>query len=408
MPIFHYSARFKGRLIHGVLHAFDSGAAAEQLLDQEMEPITIDLGPSTNPWQDWWNRVSLSGWPSVDDVTLFARQMYTLTHSGVPLVRAFQGLQENAINRRMREALGSILSDLQSGKELSSALAEHPNIFGRLFVRLVRVGEQTGHLDESFKQLFEYLEVDKEARRRVKSALRYPMFVMISVVIALFVVNLFVIPAFAGLFSKFGAELPLATRILLVTSSFTKKYWFLIVLGSMVSSYLFVLFLKSKKGRYYWDKKIFTLPIVGSLIHRAVLARLTRTFSLCSRSGLSAVHTLHTVADALDNVYMQEKLLEMCQGVERGESLTQSAYQSGLFTSLILQMMAVGDETGRMDQMMLDMADFYDREVTYEVKAMSAAIEPILTFIVAVLVLILALGIFLPMWDLGSVALRKR
>lgn len=408
MPSFRYSARNQGGVVSGVIHAMDRASAATQLLEQQLEPLTIEPTKKEGGWPHFWDRLFHSNTPNSDDLILFSRQMYALTRSGVPLVRAFQGLQEHAHHHMMKEVMGNIITDLQSGQNLSSALAAHPRVFVPLFTRLVHVGETTGRLDESFHYLSQYLEMDRDARQRIHTALRYPLFVLLAIVIALFVVNYFVIPAFAGVFAKFGAELPLFTRMLIATSQFTKVYWFLMLVVGVGLVQLFLMIIKTPQGRLWWDEKKLALPIVGGILYRIALARLTRTFSMGIRSGLTVVQTLSSIADTIDNTYLDKKLLLMRQGVERGESLIQAAYHSNLFSPLVLQMLSVGEETGEVANMMTEVADFYDREVGYEIKSMSAAVEPILLFVVSILVLLLALGIFLPMWNLGSVAIRPR
>ena len=408
MPVFHYSARSQTGLISGVVRASDMTAAVSQLLEKNLEPLTLKPVSEGGGWRGFWRQLKISRKPEADDLILFSRQMYALTHAGIPLVRAFQGLQEHAHRDCLRLALGKIIEDLQSGQDLSSALAAHPRVFDRLFYRLVHVGETTGRLDESFRQLSQYLERERDTRQQIRSALRYPLLVLLAIVVALFVVNYFVIPAFAGLFAKFGAQLPPVTRLLIATSQFTQTYWPAIFLGSVGGGYIISIVIKTARGRYWWDKHKLSLPWVGPILYRAFLARLARTFAIGFRSGLTVAQTLNAVGETVDNTFLDQKIGAMRLGVERGESLTQAAYHSGLFSPLVLQMLAVGEETGNIETMMAEVADFYDREVTYDIKSLTVALEPILIFIVGLFVLILALGIFLPMWNLGSVALHRR
>ncbi len=408
MPAFRYSARHQQERVSGVVHAADCAAAAAQLLAQKLEPLTIDPLPERTPWRVRCKRFTRSATPGVDERILFSRQMHALIHAGVPLIQAFHGVREHAHHAVLKETLGQVIHALQSGRDLASALAGHPEVFGRLLPRLVRVGESTGRLEEAFQQMFQYLEMDRDIRRRIRTALRYPLLVLGAALVALLVVNYFVIPAFAGLFARFGAELPLLTRLLVATSRFTQAYWPFFVLGTVGSGYLFLAVIQTPKGRYWWDRTLLRLPLVGSIIHRALLARLARTFAMGVRSGLTVAQTLSMVGETLDNLFMAKKLATMHERVERGENLTQAAYHSDLFPPMLLQMLAVGEQTGQVDGMLIEVARFYDREVEYEIQVLGAMVEPVLIFIVAVLVLILALGIFLPMWNLGSVALGRR
>ena len=406
MSLFRYTGRTDGQLVEGVLEGVNATAVARQLLDRRIEPLTIVASDSSIvSGAEWMDGLS-GGWPGADDLILFARQMYALTKSGVPMARAFQGLTDSAVNLRMKNALERIAADLQGGRDLSAALAEHPRIFGRLFPRIIHIGEETGRLEESFRQLYLYLDVDKENRQRIQEAFRYPLFVLAALFIALFIINFYVIPAFAGLFSKFGADLPLMTRILLETSQFIRDSGPILLLAMLLAVYGFSIYIRQPTGRLWWDGAQLKIPLIGSIIHRATLARFARAFAMGSRSGLTAVQTLNATEEAVDNVYMGQRICKMREGVERGESLTQSAHGSGLLPPLMLQMMAVGEESGDMANMMSEVADFLEREVTYETRALSSVVEPILIIFVAILVLVLALGVFLPMWDLGSAALQ--
>ncbi|MBF0341429.1 MAG: type II secretion system F family protein [Magnetococcales bacterium] len=404
MPAFRFTGRGDGKLIEGVINAPNADAVVEQLFNRRIEPLEIHEIKSSSGDIDLEFLVE---WPTDDDRILFARQMYTLTKSGVSLIRSFQGLVESTHNKRLRQSMVRIIEDLQAGKELSAALADHPRIFDRLFVRIVRMGEETGRMDESFKQLYQYMEVDKNTRRQIKSALRYPTFVIIAIVVAMFIVNYFVIPSFTGMFSKMGADLPAATRMLLATSAFVKQYATYIVVSLFVGVYSFLSYIRTTDGRLWWDRMRLKLPIVGSIINRATLARYSRAFAMGAKAGLPVLQTLAAVEEAVDNAFMASRIAGMREGIERGESLTQAAYNSGLFTPLVLQMMSVGEETGGMDEMMAEVAEFYEREVEYEVKGLSSAIEPILLTVIGAMVLVLALGIFMPMWDMSSAAMGK-
>ncbi|MBF0213992.1 MAG: type II secretion system F family protein [Magnetococcales bacterium] len=379
-------------------------AVVEQLFNRHIEPLDIQEVKSGGGDLELEFLVE---WPTDDDRILFARQMYTLTKSGVSLIRSFQGLVESTHNKKLRQAMVRIIEDLQSGKELSVALADHPKIFDRLFIRIIRMGEETGSMDESFKQLYQYMEVDKTTRRQIKSALRYPTFVVIFITLAMFVVNYFVIPKFATMFSKMGSDLPFMTQVLMSTSSFVKSYAIYILAGMSGTVYGFAAYIKTVPGRLWWDQRRLKLPIVGSIINRATLARYSRAFSMGSKAGLPVIQILGAVEEAVDNAYMAQKIAGMRGGIERGESLTQAAYNSGMFTPLVLQMISVGEETGGIDEMMGEVAEFYEREVEYEVKGLSSAIEPILLTVIGAMVLVLALGIFMPMWDMSSAALGK-
>ena len=406
MPQFAYQGRnARGELVKGVLEGADSGAVADQLFNTGITPVNIDaasagLGRAGGIWQ------MQIGEPKVElaDLMLFCRQMHTLLKAGVPIVRGLAGLQESAENPTLAKVLADVRESLESGRELSLTLRRHPKVFTNFMVSLVRVGELTGRLDEVFLRLAEFFAFEKKMRDDIKAALRYPLIVILALVVAMFVVNIFVIPAFAKIFATFRGELPLMTRVLIFTSEFFVAYWpAMIVVGvaAIVGGRVYV---GSGAGRYQWDRLKLRLPVVGELIHKATLARFARSFALSGKSGVPIVQALAVVANVVDNAYLETRILQMRDGIERGESILRSAVAAGVFSPVVLQMVAVGEETGEIDALMGEIADMYEREVAIEVEGLTAKLEPILLVFMGVLVLILALGVFLPMWDLATVA----
>jgi MSHA biogenesis protein MshG len=273
---------------------------------------------------------------------------------------------------------------------------------------MIRVGEMTGRLEDILLRLYHHLEFQQFMRNQVKSALRYPMFVIIAMGIAITVINLMVIPAFAKVFAGFGSELPLMTRILLGFSNFMVAYWMHLIGGVFAAVYAFRVWTKTKQGGYDWDRIKMKIPVAGKIIEKATLARFSASFALASRSGVPIIQAMTVVAQTVDNHYISAKVEGMRSTVERGESVLRAAIQARVFTPVVLQMIAVGEESGSLDEMMQEVADLYQREVEYELKTLSAQIEPILIVFLGALVLVLALGIFLPMWDLGKVTMGKK
>ncbi|MRR52139.1 MAG: type II secretion system F family protein, partial [Rhodocyclaceae bacterium] len=341
------------------------------------------------------------------DILLFSRQIYTLMKAGVPIMRALAGLQESSANPAMKNVLQDIRESLDSGRELSVSLARHPRVFVPFYLSMVRVGELTGRLEEIFLRLFDHMEFERFMREQVKSALRYPSFVIAAMVAAMFVVNIWVIPAFAQVYKGFNAELPLMTKILIGFSDFMVAWWHLILGAMAAAGIAFKSWIGTRAGRYRWDKIKLRIPIAGKIVRKATLARFARSFALASRSGVPIIQALTTVAQTVDNDFLAEKIENMRDGVERGESVLRAAIGAGVFTPVVLQMIAVGEESGSLDEMMQEIADMYQNEVEYELKTLSQQIEPILIVFLGIMVLILALGIFLPIWDLGKAAMKK-
>jgi MSHA biogenesis protein MshG len=407
MPTFAYRARNnRGDAVKGEIEAASADAVATQLLNSGVTPIEITASQAKKELFKNLNLQLGSSKPTLDDLILFCRQMYTLNKAGVPIIRGITGLADTTKNLALKEALKRILLELESGRELSTAMGQQGDLFSSLMISMVRVGENTGKLDDAFIQLSQYLELDRDTRNRIKSAMRYPMFVIIAISLAIGILNIFVIPAFAGVFSKMNMELPWQTQALIGISNFAVAYWPHII-GLISAAVIgFNHYVKTPNGKYRWDRAKLHFPIVGSIITRALLARFARTFAMASKSGVPLIQTLGVVAKAVDNDYVAEKVLSMRNGIERGDSLTRTAVATGLFTPLVLQMLNVGEETGAIDDMLNEVADFYEREVDYELKGIASAIEPILIVFVGILVLIMALGIFLPMWDMTRLAGR--
>lgn len=399
MAMFKYTGRdAQGKVVKGEIEANSLDAAADLVLQRGILPSAIDEEKKKAGGRDL-NDLFASKIKSTD-LIIFTRQIYSLTKAGIPILRALNGLSESTNSKLLADTLQDILSRMRNGYALSAAMSEHPRVFSQLYVSLIQVGENTGQLDRVFLQLSEYIEQEVETQKRIKSAMRYPSFVMIALVIAMVILNIYVIPAFAGMFAKFNAELPWTTQVLLGTSSFFVSYWH-VMLGIVIAIFVGIkLWLNSEQGAYTWDRYKLKIPIVGSIIERSLLGRFSRTFAMMLSAGVPLNSALYLIAHAVDNNYLQKKMLSMRSGIESGEGLLKTAQDAKLFTPLVLQMISVGEETGQVDSLLNEAADFYEREVDYELKNMTAKIEPILIAIVAGMVLILALGIFTPMWDM--------
>tara|TARA_R110002153_G_scaffold11692_1_gene45042 strand:+ start:12490 stop:13716 length:1227 start_codon:yes stop_codon:yes gene_type:complete len=399
MANFTYTARnASGELTSGNLEATDASSVAHILLGRKFTPIEIkEAKASTNTSLDmslFTPKIKL------EDLIIFSRQMFSLTKSGIPIIRSVKGLADTASSERMTVILNDVCDQLERGRTLSSAMHRHNKVFGQLFVSIVHVGENTGRLDEAFQQLSDYLEREQETRKQIKAATRYPTFVILAVVAALVIMNIFVIPVFANMFNSFGAELPIMTRVLLATSDFFITKWPYLLVGIIFGVFLISHYIGTPSGRYKWDRTKLRLPIVGSIFERTLLSRFARSFAMMLRSGVPLISALNLVSEAVNNAFMADKIVQMRKNIEKGESLSRVASSSKMFTPLVLQMISVGEETGRVDELLGEAAEFYEREVDYDLKSLTSKIEPILIMIVAAMVLVLALGIFTPMWNM--------
>lgn len=409
MPHFAYKSRNAGgQLVEGVQEGASAAVVADLLAVRGLVPVAIRETRARAETRPAGGIALFQPKVGHIDLLLFSRQMYSLLKAGVPILRALAGLQDSSINPAMKEVIRAIREDLEGGRELSVALARHPKVFNTFYVSMVRVGESTGMLEDIFLRLFDHLDFERFMREQVKSALRYPMFVVIAMAIAIVIINIFVIPAFAKVFKGFGAELPLMTRILIGFSDFMVAWWPAMLAGLVLGIVVFRAWVATPQGRYDWEALALRFPVAGKIVRKAGLARFARSFALGMRSGVPVTQALTNSAQTVDNSYLARHIERMREGVERGESVLRAGIATGIFTPVVLQMVAVGEESGALDDMMEEIGQLYQREVEYELKTLGAQIEPILIVMLGILVLILALGVFLPMWDLGRVALGRK
>ncbi len=409
MPFFSYKGRNgRGEAVQGVLEGADSGAVAGQLFGLGVVPLEIK--PSAAPAAEGSGFSWSFGKKKIDpmEVLLFSRQLYTLLKAGVPIMGALKGLEDSSVNPRFAEVVRDLRESLDSGRELSLSLARHPEVFNQFYTSMVSVGEQTGQMEEVFLRLFHHLEFEKFMREQVKTAIRYPLFVIVTMGVAIVIINIFVIPAFAKVYAGMKAELPLMTKILISFSNFMVEYWPFMLGGLVAAIFGFRAWTRTAAGRMQWDRFKLRIPVAGTIIQKATLARFSRSFSLAFRSGVPVTTSLGMVANTVENAHISERIIRMREGVERGESVLRTARDAGVFTPVVLQMIAVGEESGALDDLTGEIADMYQREVEYDLKNLSSQIEPILIVMLGILVLILALGVFLPIWDLGAAATAKK
>lgn len=406
MPSFRYRGRGgRGDLLEGVFEAATADAVAAQLINSGITPVHIEEARQTPAALAGLGVFGRGRAPELAELILFCRQMYTLMKAGVPITQAMQGLVKSTRNVVLATALGEVRQTLESGRELSAALAQHPRLFSTLFVSTVRIGENTGRLDEAFLNLAEYLDRERDTRARIKSALRYPSFVLIAITLAIGVINVVVIPQFAKIFERAQVALPLPTQVIIATSDFCVAWWPVMLCLGIAAVAAFRVWVKTEAGAFQWDRFKLRIPLVGGIIQRATLGRFSRGFAMSLAAGVPLTQALGVMAQAVDNEFIGERIRNIRTGVERGETLTRSATAAGIFTPLVLQMLAVGEETGAVDELLAEVAGFYEREVDYDVKNLSQTIEPVLIAVLAALVLVFALGVFLPMWDLAGVKL---
>jgi len=401
MAIYLYRGRdTKGLSVEGTLQAGSRDMAVSQLMQKGITPLKVDQQGEVKVKDG--KSTQKSGKIKEEELILFTRQLYALTKAGVPIIRALNGLAESASNDQLRAVLQDLSEQLVAGSDLASAFRRHTKLFSPIYISMVHIGESTGNLDHALIRLVGHLEMERDTKKRIKSALRYPIMVISAISIAMVIVTMFVIPSFSSVFNKLGADLPFATQILIAVSNFMQNYWYLLLAGLVIAFVFLNQFIKTEEGAHSWDRFKLKFPYLGSIFERVALARFSRSFSMMLTAGVPILNTLSIVAGSVGNRYIGDAIVRMGDGVQRGERLTNTAQQTGLFTPLVLQMMAVGEETGAIDKLLDEVADFYEQEVDYELKRLADAIEPILLAFLGVLVLVLALGVFLPIWELSG------
>ncbi len=398
MPQYQYKARDKnGALREGSMDARGKEAVAEFLSNQGLIPVLIE-----EQVRPLWDSDFLSRFNRVkhQDLIVFSRQLATLMSAGVSFVQSLVTLEKQTENPRLRAVIADIRRDVESGMSFSDSLAKHPAIFNKLYVGMIRAGETAGILDDILNRLALLAEHDAETRARVKTAVRYPLIVVVTISLAFVFLVSFVIPKFAVMFERFKTELPLPTRILIGINTAVQHYWYLIILVLGLLVWGAVAYVNTTQGRWQWDRLKLKLPVFGVLFQKVALSRFARVFSAMQTSGLSMMLTLEITAETVGNVVIARVVQEMRNSLRDGKGLRGPMESSGLFPPLVIQMIAVGEEVGSIDVMLNKISDYYDSDVEYTLRTLSTMIEPILLLFVGAMVLFLALGVFLPMWNM--------
>lgn len=399
MSQYYYKARDKeGKLLTGTMEAGKKEAVADRLSGMGYIPVFIDEREVKEFLQfDFLARFRKI--PS-QDLIIFSRQLATLVSAGIPFIQSLTTMEKQTENPRLREIIAVIRRDLEGGSAFSEALAKHPAAFSKLYVSMIRAGETAGILDEILNRLALLAEHEAETRARVKAAVRYPLIVVVAICAAFAFLVSFVIPKFAAIFERFKTELPFPTRVLIAINHSVQHYWYLMLLGAALLVWGVIWYLGTPQGRWQWDRLKLKLPVFGLLFQKVALSRFARVFSAMQKSGLSMMLTLEIAAETVGNVVISRVVEEMRDSLREGKGLIEPMEASGLFPPLVIQMISVGEETGNIDTMLNKVSDYYDTDVEYTLRNLSSLIEPVLLLFVGGMVLFLALGIFLPMWNM--------
>jgi MSHA biogenesis protein MshG len=401
MSIFKYHGKNQlGEYVSGEMDGDDSAIVAKRLISSGVFPIKIEV-------LDQKHQGGFSKKLSQKDLLLFTRQLYVLVKSGIPILRAFKSMETSNQNKILKDLYKEIYKSIDHGFELYVALQKFPDFFSVFYINLIKIGELTGRLEEVLLNLYNYLEFELQMKRSAVTAFRYPVFVLGIMALAFSVVMVFVIPAFAKVYESFHAQLPLMTRILIGTSDFVVHNG-LIIFTIMALLFLgFKNYIKTKDGKLWWDGFKFRIPLVGPIIKKSALGRFSKGLSLMLKSGIPILQAFGVLIHAVDNSYISFHLNKIRESIDKGNTVYGSFKNSGIFEPLVLEMISTGEESGELDAMVGEVSSLYEKEIEYELKALSGNIEPIIFMLLGVLILIFALGVLLPSWDLSGVIIKK-
>jgi len=402
MPTFKYRARDRaGKAINGKVQSLTLQSAGDELYRLGYLPILIEETEEAALFNlsDLMSRFQKI---RLEELVLFSQQLSTLYKAGIPLLTGLSNLKDQTENKILKNILDQVCRDVEAGNPLFASMAKHPGVFSPIYINMIRAGETTGRLGESLDRFVTLANRELSTRQRVKEATRYPKIVIFSVVIAFAVLIAFVFPRFAATFAQFNMPLPLPTRMMIAINKLFQTYWYL-VLGGLLGMSIFVKrYLKTENGRYFWDKVKIRIPVLGPLFLKIGLSRFTNTFGMLNQSGIPILQALEITSTTVDNVLLSQSIETIQQKVREGSSLTDALKESGRFTPLVIQMISVGESSGTLDEMLTRVTDYYDVEVDNALKKLPTYIEPLLTLFLGGVVLLLALAVFLPWWNMAS------
>ena len=399
MPQFQYKGRDRiGVKQKGKVHAASKNEALMKLRNRDIKVFELTEIPET-----WLTKEIIIGKPVRNrDFVIFLRQFSTLLKAGVSVVDSINILSKQTENKTLKKIFADIEDDLRTGKPLSAAAERHKKVFTPLFVNMVRAGEAGGSLDVALERLADYYEKHYRTRQKVISALSYPAFIGVSSFVIVVFLLTFVVPTFVDMFTGFGAELPPVTRFVLTASDLMKQYWWLVILSGIGLVFIFTLLRKQKKSKYFVDYAALKIPIFGTLIQKAEIARMTRTLSSLFSSSVPILQALRIVEKVVENEVISKVIIEAHDSLQEGNSLAEPLRNHWAFPPLVSQMIAIGETTGALDSMLSKVADFYEAEVEAATDRLKGLIEPMMLVILAGVVGTIVAAILIPMFEIFS------
>ncbi len=407
MAVYSYKARDeKGTLVAGNMDADNIKAVYMQLDSLGLYPVSvseikniggnISLSTSFIPFLGSYQKITY------DDLIFFTRQLQTIIKAGIPLISGLKALEEQTTKSRLKNVIKDLYMDIEKGRSFSDAMSRHSDVFPEVYVSMIRAGEIGGVLEDVLERLVGMLEFQLKTKEMIKSALRYPIMVVVSIVIAFFVLVTFVIPKFVPLFKSAKIDLPLPTRIMILINDIVQQFGVYLVLGVIALIVGFMLYKRTERGRLQWDRFKLKLPLIGEILHKIYMSRFANMFENMIRSGVPVIKSLEVVSKTIGNVYISTKIDEVGLKIEKGKGISTPLKDTGIFPPLVIHLVSTGENTGSLEEMLKEVSNHYDREITYSVGRISAWIEPMLTVALSIMVLFMALAIFMPWWNMMS------
>jgi type IV pilus assembly protein PilC len=392
MATFTYTARaFNGDLRTATIDASSRDDVIAQLRKQRLSVVKID--------QDAAKKVG-RGSIKTRDVVIFTRQFSTMINSGLPLVQALTILAEQTDNKALAEVTRKVVFDVESGNTVADALSKHPRAFTNLYVNMVAAGEAGGILDTILLRLATFLEKNDALVRKVKGAMIYPAVIMTVAAVAVVVLLIFVIPVFAGMFASAGQALPLPTRIVIGASGFLRKFWWIMGVAIIIGGYMFKKYYATPSGKLVIDRLMLRMPVLGDVLRKSAVSRFTRTLGTLISSGVSILEGLEITAKTAGNRVIQDAIMQSRSSIAGGDTIAQPLQKSKVFPPMVISMIAVGEQTGGLDEMLSKIADFYDEEVDAAVSNLLSLLEPIMIVFLGVVVGGMVVAMYLPIFDM--------
>lgn len=397
-PVFEYEAKNReGEKISGTLEVEDASLVVKQL--REKGYFVTSLNQKTKK-KDTGGYFSFSKRVKISDLAIFSQQFAAMIDAGISLVDALEILRGQIAHPRLKEVIIGIQEDVETGSGLSEAMLKYPDVFPELYCQMVRAGETGGILDKVLNQLAEHYERQNEINGKIKSALYYPFTILLVAIVVIIFLITNVVPQFISIFSSIGGALPLPTRILLSVSDFLQHYWWAIIIGITAIILILYNYKKTPRGEYWFDKLILKVPVIGKMMKKIFLSRLTNTLAILLDSGVDLLSALTVVEDVIGNQVFARILTEARAQVREGVTLSQPLSETKVFPSMVVQMIKVGEEAGSLEQMLKKISDFYEREVEANVEGTISLIEPVMIICLAIVVGFIVISIVMPMFEM--------